>query len=83
MAVCPLCNGLASVSILCPKCQAHLDDHGKITDYLDDYSSYLDIDMTKMVDGDSESLENDQCLHYFYCNHCHYDVVKIIDELNS
>lgn len=81
MSVCPLCNGFASASILCPKCQSHVSDQGKVTDYLDDYSSYLDIDMLKMVDGDPKSLENHECLHYFYCTSCHHEEVKAVSEL--
>ncbi|WP_188206975.1 hypothetical protein [Alkalibacillus aidingensis] len=83
MNLCPLCNGLAKVSIECSKCHSNLDDHGKLTDYFDDYSAYMDIDMVKMFDGDPKSLENHQCLHYFYCQNCQHEEIKAIDELDS
>lgn len=80
MSVCPLCNGLTTLSLSCPNCQTYLDDQGKISDYFDDYSSYLDIDMTNMIDGAQESLEEAQCLHYFYCPDCHYEEIKSVNE---
>lgn len=82
MSICPLCNGLASVSILCPNCKSQLEDQGKVTDYFDDYSSYMDIDIMKRVDGDPDSLENHECLHYFYCANCYHEDVKQVSELN-
>ncbi|WP_085992951.1 hypothetical protein [Oceanobacillus senegalensis] len=76
MDLCPLCNGIEMVMISCPNCQSNMDDHGKVMDYFDDYSAYLDIDMVKMVDGDTKSLENHQCLHYFYCTNCQHEETR-------
>lgn len=81
MSVCPLCNGLSSLSLTCPNCHHQLDDQGKLTDYFDDYSSYLDMNITKMVDGDSVSLQEDRCVHYFYCPQCHYEQVQAVKEI--
>lgn len=80
MEFCPLCNGIEAIHLSCPKCQTNMEDQGKLTDFLDDYSPYLDIDMVKMVDGDPKSLEEHQCLHYFYCPACRHEEVRTIQE---
>lgn len=71
MSICPLCNGLEDICYNCPDCNGETVDQGRLTDYLDDYSAYLPIELTKMVDGDSESLKEDHCVHTFYCPDCH------------
>ncbi|MFD2043770.1 hypothetical protein ACFSTA_06720 [Ornithinibacillus salinisoli] len=83
MYFCPLCNGFESVTIECPNCKSNIDDQGKITDYFDDYSAYMDIDMIKLYDGDRKSLENHHCLHYFYCVNCNHEEIKAVKEFNS
>ncbi|HLT56330.1 MAG TPA: hypothetical protein VK057_09525 [Bacillota bacterium] len=80
MDVCPLCNGLETIRIQCPQCQSPMEDQGKITDYFDDYSPYLDIEIMKVTDGNPRSLEEHQCLHYFYCSRCKYEEIKGIQE---
>lgn len=42
---------------------------GAIQDFLDDYSSYLDFGITRLVDG----VSSDECLHLFYCSTCGSD----------
>lgn len=80
MEFCPLCNGMDTISVPCPKCQTNMEDQGKVMDYFDDYSAYLDIDMVKMVDGDPNSLEEHQCLHYFYCSACQYEETRNVKD---
>lgn len=80
MIMCPLCNGIETVTIPCPKCNTNMDDRGKATDYFDDYSAYMDIDLMKMVDGDPNSHRNQYCLHYFVCPNCYYEETKGIKE---
>ncbi|MDQ0224295.1 hypothetical protein [Metabacillus niabensis] len=80
MDLCPLCNGLESRIIQCPNCQTIMEDKGKVTDYLDDYSAYMDIDMMKLFDGDQNSLEEHECIHYFYCSSCEHEEVNAIKE---
>jgi len=48
-----------------------------IQDYFDDYSPYLDKDITEMIDGVSEN----QCVHIFYCPHCGSDRKVAIDKM--
>lgn len=80
MSVCPLCNGLGEYCFQCPNCQTIMSDQGKITDYLDDYSPYMDIEVMKLFDGNEHSLENKQCIHYYICPNCLHEDVKDIDE---
>ncbi|MDQ0232339.1 hypothetical protein [Metabacillus malikii] len=80
MDLCPLCNGFESSMIQCPNCQTMMEDKGKITDYLDDYSAYMDIDMMKLFDGNLTSLEDHTCSHYFYCTSCQHEEVNSIKE---
>lgn len=80
MSMCPLCNGFREVKIFCEKCGKKMEDNGKSTDYLDDYSPYLDIDICKMVDGDHNSLEKHYCIHLFHCNDCQTDKNVVIQE---
>jgi hypothetical protein len=46
-----------------------MDDAGRIQDFFDDYSPYLDNDITGLADG----VSNDQCLHIFVCPRCGND----------
>jgi len=57
-----------------------MEDKGKVTDYFDDYSAYMDIDMMKMYDGQLTSLEDHLCLHYFYCPSCQHQETNSIQE---
>ncbi len=57
-----------------------LVDMGKVTDYLDDYSAYEEQETLKQVDGVESSIENNQCLHFFYCQHCGWEEHIIINE---
>lgn len=80
MNICPLCNGLRNVTVYCSCCPNQMEDKGKITDYYDDYSPYMDIDMMKLADGYPETLIRRECVHLFYCPHCHQEEVKFIKE---
>ena len=80
MELCPLCNGLETRIIQCPNCQRIMEDRGKITDYLDDYSAYMDIDIMKLFEGNANSLEEHKCIHYFYCPTCQHEETNAINE---
>jgi len=80
LSICPLCNGLQQLSLPCKRCRAMLVDMGKVTDYLDDYSAYEEQDTLKQVDGLKTSIENDLCLHLFFCQHCGWEEHIIINE---
>lgn len=80
MEICPLCNGLEEYYGTCASCGSMLIDTGKVTDYLDDYSAYMEINLLKMVDGDLNSLENHVCLHLFSCAVCQQEQIITIQE---
>ncbi len=80
MYLCPLCNGFEQKTIQCSNCQTIMEDKGKVTDYFDDYSAYMDIDIMKMYDGHATSLEEHLCLHYFYCPACQNQETNTIQE---
>jgi hypothetical protein len=80
MAICPLCNQLETASYSCRNCSSYLIDGGRLMDYFDDYSAYLDIDGMKQYDGIKSNGEKNQCPHVFYCALCGKDEVKLIVE---
>lgn len=80
MAMCPLCNGFEAYESRCESCGSMMMDGGKLTDYLDNYSAYLDIDMLKLVDGDLTSLNENVCIHIFTCQGCQQDMILPVKE---
>lgn len=67
--ICPLCNGLYKINIICPLCFSSMKDSGPVVNYLDDYSPYLLDDITSKVDG----VSSNKCVHLFKCSRCKYD----------
>ncbi|QZY57242.1 hypothetical protein [Crassaminicella profunda] len=67
--VCPICNGMATYLLRCPHCGKQMENRGTVVEFLDDYSPYLAMDITQLVDG----AAHDQCVHLFYCEECKYD----------
>lgn len=65
--VCPLCNGLLSVSRKCPYCGNVLQDGGMIKDYFGPYSPYV-------AQSTFTHKDEHKCVHLLYCAACHYDV---------
>jgi len=55
-------------------------DGGKVTDFLDDYSAYMDIDVLKLVDGDLTSLTENVCIHVISCTICQQDLILAVNE---
>jgi hypothetical protein len=80
MAMCPLCTGFKAYESRCSSCGSMMMDGGKVTDFLDDYSPYLDIDMLKMVDGDMTSLTENVCIHVVSCPTCQHDLILAVKE---
>ncbi|HEY4553841.1 MAG TPA: hypothetical protein VIG80_11645 [Bacillaceae bacterium] len=70
MEHCLYCNWSAYEQISCPNCSSGMSDMGKIYDYYDDYSPYMDIDLNKLVDGDPASAAREECVHLFQCSVC-------------
>ena len=81
MAVCPLCNALQTLIKGCPYCQTQLEDAGKVSDFLDPYGHYNDDETVKMGDGYLNTVATAKCPHIFYCKHCGYDKVYMINQI--
>jgi len=77
--ICPLCNGLEYYNIRCEKCKNKMADKGRITDYYDNYSPYLEMSITELVDG----VKNNQCLHLFTCEYCGNSKELVIDKITK
>lgn len=67
--ICPICNGLVVYLFKCPICGKQMKNTGRVQGFLDEYSPYLSMEMTDLVDG----VGADQCVHLFYCSHCDND----------
>lgn len=65
--VCPLCNGLQTVTACCSRCGAKLTDAGKLSDYRGPYSPYMDV--ASLHDFAPET----HCIHLLACSQCGYD----------
>lgn len=70
MFICPACNGFEVLSFSCPECEGEMTDRGRLVDYLDEYSPYLDDEGLKLVDGLKHSTDEHTCLHVLYCSQC-------------
>ncbi|MFY4774208.1 hypothetical protein [Metabacillus sp. RGM 3146] len=77
MDMCPLCNGFEVKWVECRGCGTLMEDSGRLTDYLDDYSAYMEIDSMKLYDGVLDSLEKHQCIHLFFCRRCQNEELTI------
>ncbi len=64
----------------CKKCGSVMMEKGRIMDYYDDYSAYMDIELMKMEDGFPESFKHHQCPHLYSCPNCLTDEVILIME---
>ncbi|WP_434223152.1 hypothetical protein [Priestia flexa] len=78
--ICELCNGLSTLSEYCKVCGYELSDMGKISDYFDDYSAYMEIDELKLENGISNDYVQHICTHFFYCQRCQHEEIKFIKE---
>lgn len=78
--ICPICNGLDQLHVVCSKCSHLLDDHGKIDDLWGPYSPYREIDDLKLTNG-FEDVKNHQCIHIVSCPHCGTDQVVSVNEV--
>ncbi len=75
--VCPICNGLATYILKCPYCGGQMENKGAITDFYDDYSTYLPMEITQKIDN----VGKEECVHLFYCNQCNHDKRTAINKM--
>ncbi|EOW9529999.1 hypothetical protein ACO11K_003771 [Bacillus cytotoxicus] len=79
MMICPLCNALDAQTYSCPTCQNVLQDYGKVVDYIDDYSAYMDQELLTAVDGLTAQNSERYCTHLFYCATCNTDTEMVVE----
>jgi hypothetical protein len=80
MSICPICNGLREMYLLCTHCGEQMVDSGRLIDFFDDYSPYMEIDLMKMEDGFPDTNSGQKCPHLYTCPSCHNDDVIFIKE---
>lgn len=80
MGMCPICNGFEQVTITCPSCGKVMDDSGRIMDFYDDYSAYMEIDELKLEDGYANTFSKSQCPHLMSCLFCGRNEIQFIQE---
>lgn len=80
MGICAICNGFEQLTVNCPNCGEYFDDNGRIMDFYDDYSAYMEIDHLKFEDGYPESFSKEECPHLVSCPKCGHSEVKFIQE---
>lgn len=80
MPICPICNGLRTINIRCKHCGNEMLDRGKVMDYYDDYSPYMDIELMKMEDGYLDTHAQHKCPHLYSCQNCLNDEIVFIKE---
>lgn len=81
MYVCPLCNQFEQRDYECPDCHFLMEDRGRVMDYFDDYSAYLDIEGMKLFDGIPDDQQNHECPHLFFCPRCMKQSIYLIHEV--
>lgn len=75
--ICPVCNGLEELEMNCEKCGGKMIDRGRIAEYYDNYSSYLEMSITEKIDG----VPWDKCVHLYACTSCNDDKRITIDKI--
>lgn len=73
---CPLCNGLITISEICPECGGLMEDWGRVQDYLDPYQPYLDISITA-----PEKRDEKKCVHLYLCPRCGRDTRITVNQI--
>ncbi|KLT19153.1 hypothetical protein [Neobacillus vireti] len=80
MSVCPVCNGFRDVYLLCAYCSEPMLESGRIMDFYDNYSPYMEIDLMKMEDGYPDTNSGHKCPHLYRCPSCQHDEIILIKE---
>ncbi|MDQ0340332.1 uncharacterized protein YbaR (Trm112 family) [Caldalkalibacillus uzonensis] len=79
MWICPVCNGLESLTYTCPQCANPVDDLGKLSDYDEPYSPYREINDMKLSNGYPDLVQH-QCIHLLHCPNCKQEMQVALDE---
>jgi len=77
--MCPVCNGITNLNMLCPVCYQQLADCGRIDQIWEPYSPYREIDDIKLTNGYHDFV-NHQCVHLASCPNCGKEQIIFINE---
>jgi hypothetical protein len=55
-------------------------ESGRLMDFFDDYSPYMEIDLMKMEDGYPDTNSGQKCPHMYRCPACNKEEVFLIKE---
>lgn len=80
MPICPICNGLRELYLVCENCGESMMESGRLMDYYGNYSPYMEIDLMKLEDGFPDTYTNHKCPHLFRCPNCGRDEIILIKE---
>lgn len=80
MSICPVCNGFSNINAICSYCGNKLIDEGRMSDYFDDYSPYMEIDLMRVEDGYSQNYQYGQCYHLLQCPSCGRQETYVVQE---
>ncbi|WP_438434175.1 hypothetical protein [Gorillibacterium sp. sgz500922] len=79
-SVCPVCNGLRTLSARCPICGQAAEDQGRYNDLFGPYSPYRPIEDVSRTNG-LPDLTLGACAHVAVCRNCaHAFPVYIAEE---
>lgn len=65
--VCPVCNGLTTLTSACAYCQAQMLDYGQQQNFLDPYAPFEE---DELLHQSQTSVYEGYCHHFAYCSRC-------------
>lgn len=78
--ICPVCNGLYDRSIQCSNCGALMIQAGKLEDYNEPYSPYLENEL--FILNNETAITGDNCCIHLYscpdCGHLEHGAIQIL-----
>ncbi|WP_033829597.1 hypothetical protein [Bacillus andreraoultii] len=80
MRICPVCNAFETINNQCSNCDEFMVDEGKLSDFFDDYSPYMEIEIMRREDGFPNNFKEAQCVHLLQCPKCGRQETVMIQE---
>ena len=68
--LCPVCNGMEPLKLVCPTCGDSMEDGGKLTDRFDPYAPYVPHDPLEMPLSSRNGASHESCSHIATCPSC-------------
>lgn len=78
--LCVLCNGLFTLTIICPRCGNNLTDLGLMQDFYDPYSAYLD---QEIYEDGYKGYTEECCVHLLTCTSCSFKEYRAMKRLSE